>query len=289
MLSERSLQWVRGGAWTPVVEQSWDPAVDGLVASLQARAPGADASLPTLFTDPFGPSEVEDWWREIGEVAGLEPYALRPAVADAILDDIASVVARSSDPVILLQAQTLRAARVALRLCGLLERWGPLSFVDGVTPLEPFALRPPLRTVSLAAYYGEIAGMADVLTHIRARGSGSASRETLELATAASEDAFAEVQILPRIDGKGRFTFDWRSRTLRAYLWERLFIRLERTLVSFCRYCDTPFDRITPNGRASEYCPSHRAGRFRQAVREGRAPSQRSRRRPPTDSLVEED
>lgn len=284
------MKWVRGGDWHSVDYRT-------LAGDLGAGTADWEVWRHGYLKREQWADEGIDYERWLAAVTprngGL--YELGPNAADAALDALASIFNRFPESTFGLKEVPLDSvlpdgeeattwvedasvdrAPYLDAICEFLNRFGPLQRTLGVTPAVSFHLE----------------GMKLHLLNERIANSSTpvARAETANLILEWSRPYLTGgLRVVPLFRAGG-LAFDAEPLNLGSYLWLHLFSRCGRNVVRYCRYCGESFEtsaRSRP-GTVPKYCPEHRAGRFRQAVREHRAPSGKCSREPDPDELEQE-
>jgi hypothetical protein len=284
-MSASSFTWVRGGQWAPfgdgrvgLVVPGWD-AIDDAAGRSDirwgiSRTPRAQLELGRAWQAEY--SDPQHWRKTLVEVAGMGEWRLQETEAKAVLGRCTEIFDSAG------AHWPGNSTALFDKVIGLLHDFGPLCPVERATLWNRGD--GPYIWIDLSDLWFEIVWLGRTWKFLAANPPGSEKHEaSWPRLKAWSRGALREVMVEPTWSEAAGFggpvEYRVEPRTLRCYLWTRLFARFGRSPERRCEYCASSFSEVRQTGKRGprmKYCELHRGSRFRQAVRGGYAPRKRA-------------
>lgn len=264
----QAFTWVQGGYWDVPPPPPLSDLFGVGVAWFASLRPWVvhGGGRPLFYAPTFLSSD--EWWDEVGYPAGLEPFVVTARVAHRVLrafirfapavDVISLPLFRASE---VEPPATMLARTVEL----LLRRFGPLSATPDVTPGAPHHSGES-RQVDLLQYVRDVTALASAYSAALSGRTTATRRSRLanDLVARWSPDSL-DHRFFPVLHD-GAVSFQSAPESLRGYLFEYVFGRLDGSVRVLCKYCNAEFQPVIGPGPRPKYCPEHRSSRFRERV-----------------------
>ena len=156
-------------------------------------------------------------------------------------------------------------------LVEVVSAFGPLAAVQGVLEVGAGVDEGEFRCVDLDALAQEVFVFGLAFEEVESSPRDEARRRLATWMQQTSRKDLREVRVVVELTTDYGVRFEARPTTLRAFLWEVLFGRNDRS-PGICRYCGDEFPLRPGRGRPYRCCPEHRSQKCRTAVFEGRQP-----------------